>query len=79
MYNSSGLKSTDSRFSELRALVGYYLEYNNYTKPELALKMGVSTATFYRKLLNPNSFTFEEIVKLFNILKLTSDQILKVI
>ena len=69
----------EAKHAELRAHVCYYLSYHNYKKSELALKIGISSATFYRKLRNPSSFTFEEIQKLFNILKLTNDQILKVV
>ena len=72
-------KPSDNRASELRALVSYYLAYHNYKKPELAMKMGVSTASFYRKLKDPKTFTYKEILQLFDVLNLTEEQKLKVV
>ena len=71
--------ATDLRSCELRGLVSYYLAKYNYTKPELALKIGISPATLYRKLDNPKSFTFGEFLKLLEILNLTPEQKLKVV
>jgi hypothetical protein len=73
------INCSNNKHNELRALINYYLTYNNYTKPELALKVGISPASFYRKFKDPNTFTFSEIQKLFDTLKLTEDQKLKVV
>jgi len=79
MKEDDHITTFDRKTNELRALISYYLAYNNYTKPELALKIGLSSASLYRKLNNPNTFDFGEIRELFNVLKLTDEQILKVV
>lgn len=71
--------ANDSRSRELRGFVGYYLEKYNYSKSELALKIGISPATLYRKLDNPKTFTFGEFLKLLEILNLTPEQKLLVV
>ena len=71
--------ANDLRSCELRALVSYYLTKYNYTKSELALKVGVSPASFYRKLDNPKKFYLDEFLKLLEILNLTPEQKLKVV
>ena len=57
--------SADEKNEELRCLIAYYLERSGYTKKELALKLGISSATLYNKLKNPDSFTLGEVRKLF--------------
>ena len=69
----------DKKTPALQAEISYYLTYNNYTKPQLALKLGLSPASLYRKIKAPATFTFGEIRELFNVLKLTDAQILEVI
>jgi hypothetical protein len=76
---AKSINSSNKKHNELRALINYYLTYNNYTKPELALKVGISPASLYRKLKNPSTFSFWEVQKLFEILQLTEEQKLKVI
>lgn len=71
--------ANDLRSRELRGLVSYYLTKYNYNKSELALKVGISPASFYRKLDNPQTFSFGEFQKLKDILNLTPEQILKVV
>ena len=71
--------ANDLRSCELRGLVSYYLTKYNYSKPELALKVGISPASLYRKLDNPKTFTFGEIQNLIEILNLTPEQKLKVV
>ena len=67
------------KHSELRALVGYYLIKWNYSKQDLALKIGISPASLYRKLNDPEAFTFGEFQILIDILNLTPEQKLKVV
>jgi DNA-binding phage protein len=71
--------ANDLRSCELRGLVSYYLTKHNYSKSQLALKIGISPATLYRKLDNPKTFTFGEFLKLMEILNLTPEQKLKVV
>jgi len=71
--------ANDLRSCELRGLVSYYLTKYNYSKSELAFKLKMSPASLYRKLDNPQSFTFGEFLKLLEILNLTPEQKLKVV
>ena len=71
--------ANDLKSCELRGLVSYYLTKYNYNKSELALKVGISPVSFYRKLDNPKTFTFGEFQKLIEILNLTPEQKLKVV
>ena len=71
--------ANDLRSCELRAQVSYYLTKYNYSKSELALKVGISPASLYRKLDNPKTFSFGEFLKLIEILNLTPEQKLKVV
>lgn len=60
---------------ELRVLVSGYLIRSGYNKKELAIKLGMSTASLYNKLNDSDKFTFLEIRNLFNIMRLTPNQI----
>lgn len=60
---------------ELRVLVSGYLIRSGYNKKELAVKLGMSTASLYNKLNDSDKFTFLEIRNLFNIMRLTPNQI----
>ena len=60
---------------ELQVLVSGYLIRSGYNKKELAVKLGMSTASLYNKLNDSDKFTFLEIRKLFNIMRLTPTQI----
>ncbi len=57
--------SKDEKNKELKSLIAYYLTKSGYSKKELAIKLGISTASLYNKLKNPDSFTFGEIRLLF--------------
>lgn len=48
---------------------------SGYNKKELAVKLGMSTASLYNKLNDSDKFTFLEIRKLFSIMRLTPTQI----
>lgn len=63
----------------LKAEISSYLIYSGYNKEELALKLGMSRASFYNKMNNIDKFTFKEITKLFNILKLDDETKLKLL
>ena len=52
---------------ELQVLVSGYLIRSGYNKKELAVKLGMSTASLYNKLNDSDKFTFSEIRNLFNI------------
>ena len=60
---------------ELQVLVCGYLIRSGYNKKELAVKLGMSTASLYNKLNDSDKFTFSEIRILFNIMRLTPTQI----
>lgn len=60
---------------KLQVLVSGYLIRSGYNKKELAVKLGMSTASLYNKLNDSDKFTFLEIRKLFNIMRLTPTQI----
>lgn len=60
---------------ELLVLVSGYLIRSGYNKKELAVKLGMSTASLYNKLNDSDKFTFSEIRNLFNIMRLTPTQI----
>lgn len=60
---------------ELQVLVSGYLIRSGYNKKELAVKLGMSTASLYNKLNDSDKFTFLEIRNLFNIMRLTPTQI----
>lgn len=57
--------SKDEKNKELKSLIAYYLTKSGYSKKELAIKLGISTASLYNKLKNPDSFIFGEIRLLF--------------
>ncbi len=57
--------SKDEKNKELKSLIAYYLTKSGYSKKELAIKLGISAASLYNKLKNPDSFTFGEIRLLF--------------
>lgn len=57
--------SKDEKNKELKSLIAYYLTKSGYSKKELAIKLGISVASLYNKLKNPDSFTFGEIRLLF--------------
>ena len=57
--------SKDEKNKELKSLIAFYLTKSGYSKKGLAIKLGISTASLYNKLKNPDSFTFGEIRLLF--------------
>ena len=71
--------SREEKNQELNAKIAYYLVKSGYKKPELAVRLGISTASFYNKLKNPDTFTFKELRNLFSIMKLTEQEIVRII
>ena len=51
-----------------------FFDTSGYNKKELAVKLGMSTASLYNKLNDSDKFTFLEIRKLFSIMRLTPTQ-----
>lgn len=64
--------------NELRAQIEYYLAYRNYNMSELAVKVGLSSTTFYRRYEAPHTFKITEFIKLANTIGLTEQEILKI-
>lgn len=62
-----------------KAIVAKNLIECGLTKSDLALKLFMSKASIYNKLNDPDSFTFKELKLLFQVLKFTQDEILRVI
>ena len=58
----------------LKAEISSYLIYSGYNKEELALKLGMSRASFYNKVNDLDRFTFREISELFQILKMDDEK-----
>ena len=71
--------SRDDKNKELRGQIAYYLETSGYTKKQLALKLGISPASLYNKLNNPDSFTFGEVRKLSEWMGLNEDKLKMVV
>jgi len=63
----------------LKAEISSYLIYSGYNKEELALKLGISRASFYNKVNDLDRFTFREISELFQILKMDDEKKLKLL
>ena len=59
-----------NRFNKIRAEIDYYITMNESSKPKLAKKIGISTSSMYNKYNDPSSITYDELVKLFKIMKL---------
>lgn len=63
----------------LKAEISSYLIYSGYNKEELALKLGMSRASFYNKVNDLDRFTFREISELFQILKMDDEKKLRLL
>lgn len=50
-----------------------------YSKKQIAVLIGISLASFYNRLNNPDTFTYHEMQNLFHYLKFTPDERLQVI
>lgn len=69
----------ESRKAELRAQVAYYLTKSGYSKSEFATLLGMSAASFYNKLNNPDNFKLNEFNLLLEYLNLDANTKLKLI
>lgn len=63
----------------LKAEISSYLIYSGYNKEDLALKLGMSRASFYNKVNDLDRFTFREISELFQILKMDDEKKLRLL
>lgn len=68
-----------ARNSELRGQVAYYLSVSGYTKEEFAQMLGMSPASLYNKLKNPDNFKLSEFNLLLEYLNLDPATKLKLI
>lgn len=69
----------ENRHKEIRGQIAYYLTVSGYTKPELAEMLGMSSASFYNKLKNPDTFKLDEFLLLLEYLNLDAETKLKLI
>lgn len=68
-----------ARNNEIRGQVAYYLTKSGYTKAEFAEMLGMSPASFYNKLKNPDTFKLNEFILLLEFLNLDASTKLKLI
>lgn len=68
-----------TRNNELRGQIAYYLSMSGYTKAEFAEILGMSPASFYNKLKNPDTFKLSEFNLLLEYLNLDPGTKLKLI
>lgn len=54
----------------INAKIAYFLEWEGYTKAELATKLGMSLASLYAKIKDIDKFTYPEICRLCSVLDL---------
>lgn len=66
--------STAERNLELNALINYHLVKEGYKKKELATLLHMCPASLYNKLNNIGSFTFDELIKLWAVLKIPKEK-----
>lgn len=57
-----------NRYKELQSLISAYLILTGQNKEDLAERLGMSRATFYRKYNNPENFKYYEIVSLVRLM-----------
>lgn len=71
------LKKEKQKTAELSRLISaeieYYLKWEGYTKEQLATKLGMSLASLYNKVKNVDKFTYKELRRLCNVLKLSDE------
>lgn len=63
----------------ISAEVEYYLKWRDYTKAQLATKLGMSLASLYAKMKDIDKFTYPEIRRLCAILELNDEKKLALI
>ena len=57
----------------INAEIEYYLKWEGYTKEQLATKLGISLASLYNKVKDVDKFTYKELRRLCNVLKLSDE------
>ena len=71
------LKKEKKRKEELTKIIKIEIEryviWTGYTKAELATKLGMSQASLYNKVKNVDNFTYKDIRRLCNVLKLNDE------
>ena len=68
-----------ARNNELKCQVACYLIRTGYTKAEFAEMLGMSPASFYNKLKNPDTFKLNEFFLLLDFLNLDTNTKLKLL
>jgi DNA-binding Xre family transcriptional regulator len=71
------LKKEKKRKEELTKIIKIEIEryviWTGHTKAELATKLGMSQASLYNKVKNVDNFTYKDIRRLCNVLKLNDE------
>ena len=71
------LKKEKKRKEELTKIIKIEIEryviWTGHTKAELATKLGMSQASLYNKVNNVDKFTYKDIRRLCNVLKLNDE------
>ncbi len=71
------LKKEKKRKEELTKIIKIEIEryviWTGHTKAELATKLGMSQASLYNKVNNVDNFTYKDIRRLCNVLKLNDE------
>ena len=74
---SKELKKEKKRKEELTKIIKieieHYVIWTGHTKAELATKLGMSQASLYNKVNNVDNFTYKDIRRLCNVLKLNDE------
>lgn len=74
---SKELKKEKKRKEELTKIIKIEIEryviWTGHTKAELATKLGMSQASLYNKVNNVDNFTYKDIRRLCNVLKLNDE------
>ena len=74
---SKELKKEKKRKEELTKIIKIEIEryviWTGHTKAELATKLGMSQASLYNKVKNVDNFTYKDIRRLCNVLKLNDE------
>lgn len=77
--NSKTKAQNDKKKTLLASYVASKLILYGYNKHELAILIGFSHASLYKKLNDPEGFTLKELRRLFTVLKFTDEEKLNVI
>jgi transposase len=67
-------KERKRKGDSLKKLILIKLIETGYSKKQLAVFLGISLASLYNRLNNPDSFTYKELQALFHYLKFTPEE-----